>query len=157
MRRCIYLINRIQRGQVARGTPVSRYVPANETKRRASRSPAVKPPQFPEPAGGRPEHAYIMAFHTNCFSLRQISANHGASRQRCDAPRERRRQAGGGRSEGWGEEGSAARSVCGVGASERRGGSDPWRERSKRERQRIDTYIGLYARTHIFLEEIVPG
>ncbi|CAM4679528.1 unnamed protein product [Leuciscus chuanchicus] len=40
-----------------------------------------------------------------------------------DAPRERRRQAGGReRARGEGEEGSAARSVCGVGASERRGG-----------------------------------
>ncbi|KAK9954283.1 hypothetical protein ABG768_016365 [Culter alburnus] len=78
----------------------------------------------------------------------QITGRAGSA---ADAPRERRRQAGGReRARGEGEEGSAARSVCGVGASERRGGKRSLEGEgvgTERERKRIDTYIGLYAHT----------
>ncbi|KAF4096708.1 hypothetical protein G5714_022677 [Onychostoma macrolepis] len=64
----------------------------------------------------------------------QITGRAGSA---ADAPRERRRQAGGReRARGEGEEGSAARSVCGVGASERRGGKRSLEGEGVRERER---------------------
>lgn len=149
------------------GTAVSRYVPANEMKGRGSRSPAVTPSRFSssQPEVGQSAHT-LMAFHINCFSLRQISANHGASRQHCWCPPGEEtagRRAGESEGRGGGGKRRQERVRCGR-LWKARGGKrslegEGVRNR-ERERKRIDTYIGLYTHTHKhthLLGEIGPG
>ncbi|ROI15764.1 hypothetical protein DPX16_16193 [Anabarilius grahami] len=83
----------------------------------------------------------------------------GRAASAADAPRERRRQAGGReRARGEGEEGSAARSVCGVGASERRGGKRSLEgEGVGTEREKENRYIHRPVRTHTCSERLVQG